>query len=106
MTDTSDALFRAAQRLDETPVALLNGGASDALRALEDAAPEMKAVAQSRSIDALAMNELWERAEGRLRDVPEDAVFDAAAEAASLLYTAAWVMGSESATTDGLREAL
>jgi hypothetical protein len=86
---------------------MLNGGASDALEALATAAPETKVVAQAREIDVSLVNELWERADARLRDVPEPAaVYDAAAEAASLLYTAAWVLRSDSATTEQLRDVL
>ena len=104
---TGSALFRAAQRLDETPMAMLNGGASDALEALTAAAPESEAIAQARDIDISVVHELWERADARLRAVPEpDAVFLAAAEAASLLYTAAWVIESDSATTEDLKEVL
>jgi hypothetical protein len=107
MTESSAALFGAAQKLDETPMAMLNGGASDALSALNAAAPEVQIVARTRDIDVAVVNELWERAEARLREAPEpDAVFEAAAEAASLLYVAAWVFGSESATTDDLRDLL
>ena len=104
---TADALFRAARRLDESPMAILNGGASDALRALDAAAPEVEGMAAARHIDAAAMNELWERAGARLREIPDsDAVYEAAAEAASLLYTAAWVFGSDSATIDDVRDVL
>jgi hypothetical protein len=107
MTPNAAALFSAAQRLDESPTTMLNGGASDALRALDDAAPQVEAVAQARAIDATVLSELWERAGARLRTVPEpNAVFEAAAEAAWLLYTAAWVISSDSATTAQLRDML
>lgn len=107
MTESSAALFRVAQRLDESPTAMLNGGASDALRALEEAAPETEAVARARCIDSSALDDLWQRAGDRLRDVPEpDAVFEAAAEAASLLYTAAWIFASDAATDEDLRDVL
>jgi hypothetical protein len=107
MTANSSALFSAAQRLDESPMAMLNGGASDALRALDAAAPEAEGIALARGIDTSVLNELWERAGARLREVPgPDGVFEAAAEAASLLYTAAWVFGSDSATTEDLRDSL
>lgn len=86
---------------------MLNGGASDALIALDAATPETQAVADARGIDISVMNELWARADACLRDVPgPDALYAAAAEAASLLYTAAWVIGSDTATTEELRDVL
>ncbi len=86
---------------------MLNGGASDALEALEAAASETAEVARARDIDAAVIDELWARADARLRDVPEqDAIYPAAAEAASLLYAAAWVIGSGDATTEQLRDVL
>jgi hypothetical protein len=106
MTPSSAALFHAAQRLDESPMALLNGGASDALRALDESASETETVARARGIEVSTMNDLWARAGSRLREVPADDVFAAAADAASLLYTAAWALNSESATTDDLRAVL
>jgi hypothetical protein len=107
MTPSSSSLFHAAQRLDESPLAILNGGASDALDALEAAAPETAAAAEARGIEVAVMNELWSRADARLREVPQgEAVYEAAAEAASLLYMAAWAIGSDSATTEQLREVL
>jgi hypothetical protein len=106
MTPTSDALFRAAQRLDESPMTILNGGASDALLALNEAASETESIAHARGIEVADVNELWSRAATRLREVSVEDVYVAAAEAASLLYTAAWVLGSESATADELRSIL
>lgn len=107
MTSSSTALFLAAQRLDRSPMAMLNGGASDALDALDVAAPEIGTVAHARNIDVSLVNRLWARADARLRDVPQhDAVYPAAAEAASLLYTAAWVISSDDATTEQLRDLL
>jgi hypothetical protein len=88
-------------------MAMLNGGASDALEALEAAASETAEVARGRGIDGAALDELWARTDARLREVPEqDAIYPAAAEAASLLYTAAWVISSEDATTEQLRDVL
>jgi hypothetical protein len=85
---------------------LLNGGASQALEVLTAAAPELQSVAAARHIDAALVGELQNRAETRLRDMPEpDAVFEAAAEAASLLYIASWLF-SHSASTEELRQLL
>lgn len=107
MAPSSADLYRIAERLDESPMELLNGGASDALRALETSAPETSAMAESRGLDPAAVSALWERATLLLQDAPEpDAVFSAAAEAATLLYTAAWVIDSDSATTEDLRAIL
>ena len=106
MTRSSD-LWHVAERLDESPMELLNGGAAEALSVLKASASEAEAVASERGIELATVTELWERADARLREVPEpDAVFAAAADAASLLYTAAWVMESDSATTDELRDSL
>lgn len=103
MTRCADELFSAAERLDESPNELLNGGAADALRALEASTKEAESVAQKRGIELSTVNALWERAGARLRAEPEpDAVFAAAADAAVLLYAAAWMLDSESATTEGL----
>lgn len=107
MTPISTALFHAAQRLDESPTAILNGGAYDALEALAAAAAETGAVAAARGIELSVMNELWARADACLREIPQgDDVYPAAAEAASLLYMAAWAVGSDEATTEQLREVL
>lgn len=107
MTPSSADLYRVAERLDESPTELLNGGAADALRALDASAPETEAIARTRGIELSTMHALWERAGTRLREIPEpDAVFSAAAEAAALLYTAAWVLESDSATTEDLKAVL
>ena len=107
MTASSADLLRVAERLDEWPMELLNGGAVDALSALDASAPEVQAVANTRGIELSTVNALWERAAARVREVPEpDEVFAAAAEAAGLLYAAAWVMDSDSATTQDLRDLL
>jgi hypothetical protein len=105
MTSTRDDLFSVAQMLDETPVELLNGGAADALRALAATAAEAEEVARTRGIELDAVHELWARANACLQDVPQlDGLYPAAAEAAALLYTAAWVLDSpESATVADLR---
>lgn len=97
-------LYAAAERLDESPVELTNGGAADALRALEASAADAEVVAAERGIDVAAVQALWERAGARLRAVPADAdaVFVAAADAAALLYSAAWIFNSDAATTEGL----
>jgi hypothetical protein len=106
MTPSAD-LFRVAEMLDESPMELLNGGAADALRALDASAAQTEAVAAERGIDLSTVNELWERAGACLREAPEpDAVFSTAAEAAALLYTAAWVLESNSATTEDLKAVL
>jgi predicted xylose isomerase-like sugar epimerase len=107
MTASSADLFRVAERLDESPTELLNGGATDALRLLDASASEIEAVARTRGIELSTINALWERAGVCLREVPEaDAVFSAAANAATLLYTAAWVLESDSATTEDLKALL
>jgi hypothetical protein len=107
MTPSSADLFSVAERLDESPTELLNGGAADALRLLKASVPETEAVARTRGIDPEVVNALWERASARLRDVPEpSAVFPAAAEAAALLYTAAWVLDSDSLTAEDLKAAM
>lgn len=50
------------------------------------------------------MSALWERAGTRLRELPDaNEMFTAAAEAATLLYAAAWVLDSDSATAEGLQ---
>jgi hypothetical protein len=101
-TNAAD-LFLAAERLDESPIELLNGGAADALRALDASASEAEAVAGERGIELSTVNALWERAGARLRAVPDpDAVFAVAADAAVLLYAAAWVLDSDSVTTEQL----
>jgi hypothetical protein len=106
MSPTSDALYRAAQRLDESPTTLLNGGASDALLALNASQGEITAVAHARGVEVSEMDALWTRAASSLREVPADNVYAAAAEAASLLYTAAWMIGSDTATSEDLRAVL
>lgn len=100
----SGALFRAATRLDETPAELLNGGADEALQALEQCEAEANAAASSQGVEPSAVDALWERAGARLRKVPEqDELYPAAAEAASLLYAAAWVLHSDAVTTEDLQ---
>jgi len=100
----SGALFRAATKLDESPAELLNGGAAEALRALEQCEAEANAAASSQGVEPSAVDALWERAGARLRNVPaQDDLFPAAAEAASLLYAAAWVLHSDTVTTEDLR---
>jgi hypothetical protein len=95
-------LYRVAVRLDESPEELLNGGASEGVRVLDAISPE--AVASERGIEVAAIKELWDRAGARLTAVPEpDELYPAAAEAASLLYGAAWVVGSASATAEDVR---
>ena len=107
MTTNATELLRVAERLDDFPMALLNGGASEALQALAASESEGETVATSRGIDPATVNELWQRADACLRQTPEDdAVFSTAAEAASLLYAAAWVLESDSATTEDVRDLL
>ena len=106
MADPAE-LLRVAERLDDSPTELLNGGAAEALRALSHSSTEIEEIARARGIEISAVNELWERASQRLRDVPdEEEVFPAAAEAASLLYTAAWVLQSDSASSKDIRDVL
>ncbi len=103
----SDDLYRVATRLDETPVELLNGGAADGLRALAASSDAITTVAAERGIEATTARALWDRADARLRDIPDQqALFPAAAEAAGLLYAAAWALGSASATTEDLQALL
>jgi hypothetical protein len=86
---------------------LLNGGAAEALLVLGASASETEGVARDRGIELAVISALWEQAEARLRDAPEPhAVFPAAAEAAALLYAAAWVLESDAATTEDLRALL
>jgi hypothetical protein len=100
----SGALFRAATKLDESPAELLNGGAAEALQVLEQCEAEAAAAAASQGVESSAVDALWERAGARLQKLPEqDELFPAAAEAASLLYAAAWVLHSDAVTTEDLR---
>jgi hypothetical protein len=102
MTSQATDLFSVAVRIDECPTELLNGGAAEALRALDALAPD--SVATLRGIEVTEVKALWDRAGACLRQTPApDELFPAAAEAATLLYAAAWVASSESATSDGLR---
>jgi hypothetical protein len=95
-------LYRLAVRLDEEPEELLNGGASEGLRVLSAISPE--AVASERGIEVGEVKALWDRAGARLSAMPEPAeLYPAAAEAATLLYGAAWVAGSASATVEDVR---
>ena len=107
MTADPVALLRVAELLDDSPLELLNGGAAAALGALEESSPHVQGIAEARGIEPAVVTELWERANERLRNMPAaDDVFAASAEAASLLYTAAWVLESDSATTEDVRAVL
>jgi hypothetical protein len=102
MTPQVADLFGVAVRLDETPTELLNGGAADALRALAAITPD--SVATLHGIEITEVRALWDRAGARLRETPgSDQLFPAAAEAATLLYAAAWAASSESVTPEDLR---
>jgi hypothetical protein len=102
MTAQSTDLYRVAMRLDESPEELLNGGAITALHALDALPPE--AAASKSGVEVAEVKALWDRAGARLREVPgSDELYPAAAEAANLLYAAAWVAGSNSLTVDDLR---
>jgi hypothetical protein len=104
MTSCSADLFTAAERLDESPEELLNGGAVEALRALQSCQPEIEEVAARRGIDLTALNALWERASVRLRETPApEELFPAAADAAGLLYAVAWALRADTVTPDDLR---
>ncbi len=104
MTPVSADLFGVAERLDESPTELLNGGATEGLRALAASESQARALATTRGLDVDTVRALWERAGARLREQPEvDALYPAAAEAAALLYTAAWVIDADSATDDDVR---
>ncbi len=95
-------LYRVAVRLDESPEELLNGGALEGLRVLGTISPED--VASERGIEVGEVQALWDRAGACLSEMPApDELYPAAAEAATLLYGAAWVAGSESATVEDLR---
>lgn len=98
MSSYAAALFQAAERLDETPEELLNGGARDALRVLADSVQERDSTAIARGIDKATVSALWDRADALLRSTPssEDELFPTAADAAVVLYGAAWVLGSDS----------
>lgn len=102
MTAQATNLYSVAVRLDESPEELLNGGAAQALHALDAFPPE---TAASKSGVAVAeVTALWDRAGERLRDLPApDELYPAAAEAASLLYAAAWVVGSDSVMSEDLQ---
>jgi hypothetical protein len=97
-------LFAVAERLDEFPEEFVNGGATDALAALAASKDERDAIAASRGIDESVVSSLWERAGALLRESPERTgnLYRAAADAATLLYGAAWVLGSEDAKTEDL----
>jgi hypothetical protein len=95
-------LYRVAVRLDESPEELLNGGAAEALRVLNSVPPED--VATARGFEVAEVKALWDRADARLREIPgPDELFPAAAEAATLLYAAAWAANSGAATAEGVR---
>jgi hypothetical protein len=98
MSSHATDLFKAAGRLDEKPEELLNGGATDALRVLADSVEERDEAAAARGIDKATVSALWDRADALLRSAPssEDELFPTAANAAVVLYGAAWVLGSDS----------
>jgi hypothetical protein len=104
MTSCSADLLTAAERLDESPEELLNGGATAALQALESCRTDVEAVAAAHGVDFPTLDALWERASARLRETPPlEQLFPAAADAAALLYSAAWVLRAESVTTEDLQ---
>jgi hypothetical protein len=93
-------LFNAAVVLDESPVEMLNGGAAEGLRALEASAGLGAELAVRRNVDPDAIHSLWDRAATALRRSPDgDELFPTAADAAVLLYAAAWFLGADDATT-------
>jgi len=97
-------LFEAAVTLDESPDDLLNGGAAAGLQALRASAPVASAIAAEKELDPVIVDELWGRAVSRLTEMPApDELFAAAAEAASLLYTAAWMLEAGEPTADDVR---
>lgn len=99
----SAQLFVVAETLDESPAELLNGAASAGLHALDATAGEIAALASARGLDATSLEDLWSRAQHRLTEMPNPAdVYEAAAEAATLLYAAAWVVESDSVTVEEL----
>jgi hypothetical protein len=106
MTSHQDDLYTVAARLDESPTEILNGGAVDGLNALAASAQAAAAAASAHGIEPATVTALWARAEVRLRELPDaddaNEMFPAAAEAATLLYAAAWVLDSDSVTAEGL----
>lgn len=107
MTEHAVDLFNAAERLDESPMEILNGGAADALRVLDSSASEIATAAETCGIHDSYVDALLERAGSRLREVPEPVdVYPAAAEAATLLYAAAWVLKGDDVTAEHLKDLL
>lgn len=104
MTPYAAELLGAAVTLDESPKDLLNGGASAGLRALRASASAANATAAEHELDPAVVDELWARAISRLTEIPaSEKLFAAAAEAANLLYTAAWVLEAGELTADEVR---
>ncbi|HEY3864544.1 MAG TPA: hypothetical protein VGL54_00485 [Solirubrobacteraceae bacterium] len=104
MTTHQDDLYTVAARLDESPTEIMNGGAVAGLNALAVSAQAAEAAASAHGIEPTTVTALWERAGVRLRELPDaNEMFPAAAEAATLLYAAAWVFDSDSVTAEGLQ---
>jgi hypothetical protein len=93
----SQALFSAAVRLDELPRHTLAYEAGTALEALEQTHDAARDTAAQKGFDASLVDAVWGDAAARLRAGPEDDLFRAAADAASLLYTAAWLLDTPEA---------
>lgn len=100
-------LFNAALVLDESPITMLNGGAAVGLRALEASAGLGEELAVRRNVDPDAIHTLWARAATVLRRTPDaDELFPTAADAAVLLYAAAWFLEADDVTTAQLEQLL
>jgi hypothetical protein len=104
MTPYAAELFGAAVTLDESPEDFLNGGAAAGLQALHASASVASVIAAEKEIDPAIVDALWDQAVSRLTEMPApDNLFAAAAEAANLLYAAAWVLEAVELTADDVR---
>jgi hypothetical protein len=103
---SADDLRQAAQRLDDCPSVMLNGGAHSALVALAKAADEGQQRADLWGLEA-EVTELWARATRQLEAVPSvEALYPAAANAAVMLYTASWFLTAPNPTAGDLQAIL
>jgi hypothetical protein len=102
MTSYATDLFSVAERLDERPKELLNGGAAAALEVLAESAEERDRITSSRGIDSGRASTLWDHATALLQSPEAGELFSVAAEAAVTLYSAAWVLSSDEVTNDDL----
>lgn len=96
-------LYRAAAQLDESPIDLRNGTAAEALHALEACAGTISEVAARHGLGVEKVELLWHRARTSLQQGADaEDVFASAAEAATLLYVAAWLLEVPAATASDL----